>query len=123
MLNWLMSLFVLVKLPVANRNSLTRPTIFIQDFNFNCVNFVLRIEIYFANENVFLYNFFLCRYLLSSNVLAAAISRKCTMLHPGYGFLAENAGFVDMCQEHGVNFIGPHVSRLCLCLVNFLSLL
>ncbi|XP_058732170.1 biotin carboxylase 2, chloroplastic [Vicia villosa] len=47
-------------------------------------------------------------YLLSSNVLAAAISRKCSMLHPGYGFLAENAAFVDMCTTHGVNFIGPN---------------
>lgn len=47
-------------------------------------------------------------YLLISNVLAAATSHKCTMLHPGYGFLAENALFVDMCREHGVNFIGPN---------------
>lgn len=47
-------------------------------------------------------------YLLIPNVLAAAISRKCTMLHPGYGFLAENAVFVEMCREHGINFIGPN---------------
>jgi len=45
------------------------------------------------------------------NVLSAAISRRCTMLHPGYGFLAENAVFVEMCREHGINFIGPNVSR------------
>ncbi|CAL8990318.1 unnamed protein product, partial [Prunus brigantina] len=46
-------------------------------------------------------------YLVVPNVLSAAISRKCTMLHPGYGFLAENASFVEMCREHGINFIGP----------------
>lgn len=47
-------------------------------------------------------------YLLIHNVLSAAVSRGCTMLHPGYGFLAENALFVEMCNEHGINFIGPN---------------
>ncbi|CAI0387203.1 unnamed protein product [Linum tenue] len=47
-------------------------------------------------------------YLVIPNVLSAAISRGCTMLHPGYGFLAENATFVEMCREHGINFIGPN---------------
>ncbi|KAI9124414.1 hypothetical protein K1719_004336 [Acacia pycnantha] len=47
-------------------------------------------------------------YLLIPNVLSAAVSLKCTMLHPGYGFLAENAVFVQMCIEHGINFIGPN---------------
>ncbi|CAN6908277.1 unnamed protein product [Brassica oleracea] len=47
-------------------------------------------------------------YLLIPNVLSAAISRGCTMLHPGYGFLAENALFVEMCREHRINFIGPN---------------
>lgn len=49
-------------------------------------------------------------YLFIPNVLSAAVSRGCTMLHPGYGFLAENASFVDICKEHGINFIGPNVS-------------
>nr|ASZ00191.1 biotin carboxylase subunit 2 [Pelargonium cotyledonis] len=47
-------------------------------------------------------------YLLVPNVLSAAISRQCTMLHPGYGFLSENAAFVDMCRLHKINFIGPN---------------
>lgn len=46
------------------------------------------------------------------NVLSAAMSHGCTMLHPGYGFLSENAVFVDMCRAHGINFIGPNVSIL-----------
>lgn len=57
------------------------------------------------------------------NVLSAAISRGCTMLHPGYGFLSENANFVEMCREHGINFIGPNVRtypRLSLCILFYL---
>lgn len=50
------------------------------------------------------------RYLVVPSVLSAALSRGCTMLHPGYGFLAENAAFVEMCREHKINFIGPNVS-------------
>ncbi|GAB2214029.1 hypothetical protein Droror1_Dr00018361 [Drosera rotundifolia] len=46
-------------------------------------------------------------YLVIPNVLSAAITRGCTMLHPGYGFLSENATFVEMCRDHGINFIGP----------------
>lgn len=53
--------------------------------------------------------FYFCRYLLTENVISAAITHNCTMLHPGYGFLAENAEFVDLCKTHGVNFIGPEV--------------
>ncbi|PSS24398.1 Biotin carboxylase [Actinidia chinensis var. chinensis] len=49
-------------------------------------------------------------YLLMPNVLSAAISHGCTMLHPGYGFLAENAVFVEMCRGHGINFIGPNAT-------------
>ena len=43
------------------------------------------------------------------NIVAAAVSHNCTMLHPGYGFLAENATFVEICGDHGLNFIGPKV--------------
>ncbi|GBG63914.1 hypothetical protein CBR_g39919 [Chara braunii] len=46
-------------------------------------------------------------YLNIPNIVAAAISHGCTMVHPGYGFLSENATFVDICNDHGLNFIGP----------------
>ncbi|KAK8498958.1 hypothetical protein V6N13_015128 [Hibiscus sabdariffa] len=51
-------------------------------------------------------------YLLIQNVLFAAISRNYTMLHPGYGFLAENAVFVEMCRDHMINFSGPNVHAI-----------
>ncbi|KAK6925914.1 Carbamoyl-phosphate synthetase large subunit-like, ATP-binding domain, partial [Dillenia turbinata] len=47
-------------------------------------------------------------FLVIPYVLSAGISCKCTILHPGYVFLAENATFVEMCREHGINFIGPN---------------
>nr|BBG67103.1 acetyl-CoA carboxylase biotin carboxylase subunit [Gnetum ula] len=47
-------------------------------------------------------------YLVIPNIVSAAVSRGCTMLHPGYGFLSENATFVDICKDHGINFIGPN---------------
>ncbi|KAH7435926.1 hypothetical protein KP509_06G084300 [Ceratopteris richardii] len=47
-------------------------------------------------------------YLKIPNIVAAAVTRGCTMLHPGYGFLSENATFVDICKDHGINFIGPN---------------
>lgn len=46
-------------------------------------------------------------YLNIPNLVAAAVNHNCTMLHPGYGFLAENATFVEICGDHGLNFIGP----------------
>lgn len=52
------------------------------------------------------------RYLVVPNLVSAAVSHGCTMIHPGYGFLSENATFVDICRDHGLNFIGPNVCGL-----------
>ena len=46
-------------------------------------------------------------YLNIPNILAAATSRGVDAIHPGYGFLAENDKFAEMCQDHGIIFIGP----------------
>lgn len=46
-------------------------------------------------------------YLSQQNILSAAIGTKCDAIHPGYGFLAENAEFVEKCDEEGIVFIGP----------------
>src|SRR5690625_30077 len=40
-------------------------------------------------------------------VLGAALSQGVDAIHPGYGFLAENADFVRLCEEQGVTFVGP----------------
>ncbi|HET9026792.1 MAG TPA: acetyl-CoA carboxylase biotin carboxylase subunit [Trueperaceae bacterium] len=54
-------------------------------------------------------------YLNVRNLLAAALVSGAEAIHPGYGFLAENAEFAAMCEEHGLTFIGPRpdsISRI-----------
>ncbi len=47
-------------------------------------------------------------YLNIPQVIAAAEVTGAEAIHPGYGFLSENAHFVEVCQACGVNFIGPN---------------
>ncbi len=45
-------------------------------------------------------------YLKMQSILAAAEITNADAIHPGYGFLAENAKFSKLCEEHGIKFIG-----------------
>ncbi|MBD1935449.1 MULTISPECIES: acetyl-CoA carboxylase biotin carboxylase subunit [Cyanophyceae] len=46
-------------------------------------------------------------YLNIPNIIAAALTRNAIAIHPGYGFLAENARFAEICAAHQISFIGP----------------
>lgn len=46
-------------------------------------------------------------YLFYQNILSAAMAVKADAIHPGYGFLAENADFADACRAVKIRFIGP----------------
>lgn len=46
-------------------------------------------------------------YLNKEKIIAAALSTGCRAIHPGYGFLSENAAFAEMAEAAGVTFIGP----------------
>lgn len=46
-------------------------------------------------------------YLNIPNIIAAALTHNVSAIHPGYGFLAENARFAEICADHQIAFIGP----------------
>jgi acetyl-CoA carboxylase, biotin carboxylase subunit len=49
-------------------------------------------------------------YLNIPNIISTALITGCDAIHPGYGFLAENARFAEICADHGLTFIGPKPS-------------
>ena len=51
-------------------------------------------------------------YLNVPSILAACDLTGAEAVHPGYGFLAENAGFADIVEEHGLVFIGPKADHI-----------
>ena len=46
-------------------------------------------------------------YLNAKNIISAALSTGAQAIHPGYGFLSENAEFADLCKQHNLIFVGP----------------
>ena len=51
-------------------------------------------------------------YLNANAILQAAEQCECQAIHPGYGFLAENATFAARCEQHGIAFIGPRAASI-----------
>lgn len=53
-------------------------------------------------------------YLDAAAVINIATSNGCDAVHPGYGFLSENAQFAKLCRENGITFVGPEIEQLSL---------
>ncbi|MDB4515367.1 pyruvate carboxylase, partial [Akkermansiaceae bacterium] len=51
-------------------------------------------------------------YLDHEGIVALAKSKGVTLIHPGYGFLSENADFARACEREGITFIGPSADLL-----------
>jgi len=51
-------------------------------------------------------------YLSVPRIMAAAEITNADAIHPGYGFLAENADFAEVCTEYGIKFIGPTPAQI-----------
>lgn len=51
-------------------------------------------------------------YLSIDRIVAAIKATKAEAVHPGYGFLSENAEFAKACEENGVVFIGPNIEAI-----------
>jgi acetyl-CoA carboxylase biotin carboxylase subunit len=51
-------------------------------------------------------------YLSMPNIIAAAEITNADAIHPGYGFLSENAIFSGMCKDHGIKFIGASAEMI-----------
>lgn len=51
-------------------------------------------------------------YLKISNIISAAEVTDVDAIHPGFGFLSENAHFADICEECGITFIGPSADNI-----------
>jgi acetyl/propionyl-CoA carboxylase alpha subunit/acetyl-CoA carboxylase carboxyltransferase component len=65
-----------------------------------------------ADESVTLTGAGAPAYLDISQVIDAAKSSGCDAIHPGYGFLSENADFAQACADTGITFVGPTVETL-----------
>src|SRR5699024_6037546 len=51
-------------------------------------------------------------YLHMENIMRVAMLTKSDAIHPGYGFLAENATFAHMCETFNITFIGPTAATI-----------
>jgi len=67
-----------------------------------------------ADSNLPLHGSGVSAYLDGEQIISLAVENNCDSIHPGYGFLSENAGFAQSCIDAGIQFIGPRPETLTL---------
>lgn len=67
----------------------------------------LSLHVRKADQSVALQGRGVAAYLDGAQLVQIALDHQCDAIHPGYGFLSENASFAQACREAGVAFIGP----------------
>ncbi|MEO2176103.1 MAG: carboxyl transferase domain-containing protein [bacterium] len=72
------------------------------------------LHAYRADESIALDGTGAAAYLDVDNIVAIARENNCDAIHPGYGFLSENARFALACEEQGIKFVGPSAETLAL---------
>lgn len=101
------------KILVANRGEIAIRIIrAIQELNYEAVAIYETPDkdsrhIRIANEAIWIGNGPRCDYLDIDKVIDATLKSGAVAIHPGYGFLAENADFARACEDAGIIFIGP----------------
>ncbi len=102
-----------IKILVANRGEIAIRIIrAIQELNYEAVAIYETPDkdsrhIRIADEAVWIGDGPRCDYLNIDKVVNAALKSGAVAIHPGYGFLAENADFARACEDAGIIFIGP----------------
>ena len=72
------------------------------------------LHVYRADEAIELPGMGAAAYLNVEGLIDAAIGAGCDAIHPGYGFLSENAQFAAACARAGIRFVGPEPATLAL---------
>jgi acetyl/propionyl-CoA carboxylase alpha subunit len=70
------------------------------------------LHVHCADEAAELTGCGVAAYLDSEQLIALALARHCSAVHPGYGFLSESPDFARACTDAGLIFIGPHAEVL-----------